>query len=437
MSRTIEHQRLFAHHRRQANWKNWGPYLSERAWGTVREDYSEYGSAWDTFPHDHARSRVYRWNEDGLAGISDRQQFLCFALALWNGRDPILKERLFGLTGPEGNHGEDVKEAYFYLDSAPAHSYMKMLYKYPQAAFPYSDLVAENGRRGRHDPEYELWDTGVLADGRYFDVLVEYAKVDENDILIRLSAVNRGPETAVLTLLPTLWFRNTWSWGYQSGPMGDVSGKPKLWAASENSIIADHPVLGRYTLHAENPTDLLFTENESNNERLFGTPNATPYVKDAFHRAIIHGETAAVNPTKEGTKAAVRYNLTIPAGETAVLHLRLTPHQIESPFARFDDLFAQRLAETDEFYRAIQPASLSDDEKRVQRQAWAGLLWSKQMYYYDVEQWLNGDPAGPPPPAARRNGRNHYWAHLNNFDIISMPDKWEYPWYAAWDLAFH
>ena len=434
---TAEHQRLIAHRQRQANWKNWGPYLSERAWGTVREDYSPYGAAWDYFPHDHARSRAYRWNEDGLAGISDRQQFLCFALALWNGRDSILKERLFGLTGPEGSHGEDVKEAYFYLDSSPTHSYAKMLYKYPQAAFPYADLVAENGRRRRHEPEYELWDMGVFDNGRYFDITSEYAKADENDLLIRISAANRGPETADLTVLPTLWFRNTWSWGYENGPMGDVPGKPRLWADGEAGITVDHPILGRYTLHAENPAGLLFTENETNTERLFGVLNPTPYVKDAFHRAIIHGESGAVNPAQEGTKAAIHYRLTIPAGETAVLRLRLTPHQNDHPFSDFDAMFAQRLAETDEFYAAIQPASLSNDEKRVQRQAWAGMLWSKQLYYYDVEQWLTGDPAGPPPPAERENGRNRDWAHLNNFDIISMPDKWEYPWYAAWDLAFH
>jgi hypothetical protein len=435
---TTEHQRLLAHRQRQVNWKNWGPYLSERAWGTVREDYSEHGTAWDYFPHDHARSRAYRWNEDGLAGISDRQQFLCFALALWNGRDPILKERLFGLTGPEGNHGEDVKEAYFYLDSSPTHSYMKMLYKYPQEAFPYGELVAENGRRGRHDPEYELWDTGVFANGRYFDITIEYAKADENDILIRLSAANRGPETAVLTLLPTLWFRNTWVWGYQNGPMGYAAGKPKLRQQGPASISADHPVLGQYTLHAENPADLLFTENETNASRLYGFPPGTgAFVKDAFHRYVVAGEIEAVNPQRQGTKAAALYTLTIPAGETAVLRLRLTPHQDTAPFANFDALFAQRLAETNEFYAAIQPASLTDEEKQVQRQAWAGMLWSKQLYYYDMEQWLNGDPAGPPPPETRKNGRNHDWAHLNNFDIISMPDKWEYPWYAAWDLAFH
>jgi hypothetical protein len=438
MPPTAEHQRLIAHRQRTANWKNWGPYLSERAWGTVREDYSEHGTAWEYFPHDHARSRAYRWNEDGLAGISDRQQFLCFALALWNGRDPILKERLFGLTGPEGNHGEDVKEAYFYLDSAPTHSYMKMLYKYPQAAFPYSELVAENGRRGRHEPEYELWDTGVFADGRYFDITIEYAKADENDILIRISAANRGPEAAELTLLPTLWFRNTWSWGYENGPMGYVPGKPHLRQQGTAGIVADHPVLGTYALFAENPTDLLFTKNETNAARLSGFPSASPFVKDAFHRYVVAGEIEAVNPMREGTKAAVLYPVTIPAGETAVLRLRLTPDETnQSPFADFDALFAQRLAETDEFYAAIQAASLSDDEKRVQRQAWAGMLWSKQMYYYDVAQWLDGDPGQPAPPEARRNGRNRDWTHLNNFDIISMPDKWEYPWYAAWDLAFH
>lgn len=326
-AQTAEHQRLRAYHQRQSNWKNWGPYLSERAWGTVREDYSEHGEAWDYFPHDHARSRAYRWNEDGLAGISDRHQYLCFALALWNGRDPILKERLFGLTGPEGNHGEDVKEYYFYLDSTPTHSYMKMLYKYPQVEFPYGDLVAENGRRGTNDFEYELLDTGVFAENRYFDVLVEYAKADENDILIQISVTNRGPEAAACHTLPTLWYRNTWSWGYKAGPMGDVPGKPTLrQIAGTGKFLAlqgDHPAQGRYFLYAEGASDLLFTENETNAKRLYGQNNETPYKKDSFHRYLINGETEAVNLAKTGTKAAALYSEIIPAGETHTIRLRL------------------------------------------------------------------------------------------------------------------
>jgi hypothetical protein len=438
---TIEHQRLLAHHLRQANWKNWGPYLSERAWGTVREDYSERGDAWEYFPHDHARSRAYRWNEDGLAGISDRFQYLCFAVALWNGRDPILKERLFGLTGPEGNHGEDVKEYYFYLDSTPTHSYMKMLYKYPQAEFPYSKLVVENGRRGVHDLEYELLDTGVFAENRYFDVLVEYAKAAENDILIQISVTNRGPEAADCHLLPTLWYRNTWSWGYAAGPMGDVPGRPVInqidGTRGTLAVQADHPAQGRYYLYAEGAAELLFTENETNLVRLFDGENRSPYVKDAFHRYLINGETGAVNSAQTGTKAAVLYRRRIAPGETRTTRLRLTDTARPEPFKEFTNTFQQRRAEADDFYRSIQPPTLSDDARRVQRQALAGMLWSKQMYYYDVEQWLTGDPTFPPPPEPRHRGRNREWTHLNNFDIISMPDKWEYPWYAGWDLAFH
>jgi glycogen debranching enzyme len=441
MTQTAEQKRLLAQQKGEADWQKWGPYLSERAWGTVREDYSPYGSAWDYFPHDHARSRAYRWNEDGLAGICDRRQYLCFALALWNGRDPILKERLFGLTGPEGNHGEDVKEVYFYLDSSPTHSYMKMLYKYPQAAFPYDDLVAENGRRGFHDYEYELLDTGIFAENRYFDLFVEYAKASPDDILIRLSAVNRGPDTAVLHLLPTLWFRNTWSWGYDNGPMQDVPGKPQIYRTEDAGrgplIQADHPAAGTYYLYAEEGADLLFTENETNQARLFGADNPTPYIKDAFHRYLIDGNSEAVNADQTGTKCAALVKAEIAPGETAVLRLRLTTERMKRPFTQFSTIFEQRQSETDEFYAALHPASLSDEEKRVQRQALAGMLWSKQLYYYDVEQWLAGDPAGPTPPPERRNGRNNDWQHLNNFDIISMPDKWEYPWYAVWDLAFH
>jgi hypothetical protein len=457
MQQTAEGRRLAAHRQGQANWMNWGPYLSERAWGTVREDYSENGNAWGYFPHDHARSRAYRWNEDGLAGISDRGQYLCLALALWNGRDPILKERLFGLTGSEGNHGEDVKEYYFYLDSTPTHSYMKMLYKYPQAEFPYAALLAENRRRGFFDFEYELLDTGVLGENRYFDVLLEYAKAAEEDILMRVSLTNRGPEAAVCHLLPTLWFRNTWSWGYPAGPMGDVHGKPVMQQVDGGqagmALEARHPAAGNYYLYAEGALDLLFTENETNTQRLFGAPNASSYVKDAFHRYLVQGEMRAVNPARAGTKAAALYRLTLQPGETRAIRLRLGelgathfppaaprgPGRVSGlhPNEDFEAIFATRRAEADAFYAALHKPGLSDDEKCVQRQALAGMLWSKQLYYFDIEQWLDGDPGAPPPPAARQNGRNHDWDHLNNFDVISMPDKWEYPWYAGWDLAFH
>ncbi len=442
MQQTKEHERLLAYRENTANWKHWGPYLSERAWGTVREDYSPFGSAWDYFSHDHARSRAYRWNEDGLAGICDREQYLCFALALWNGRDPILKERLFGLTGPEGNHGEDVKEVYFYLDSTPTHSYMKMLYKYPQAAFPYGELATENRRRGLYDPEYELADSGVFQDNRYFDIFVEYAKTGPDDILIQITVCNRGPETAPCIVLPTLWFRNTWSWGYPAGPMGDVAHKPLLRqrrAATNGvqAIEASHDVLGDYTFFAEGAPELIFTENDTNVQRLFDVPNASPYVKDAFHRYIIQHETGATNPTRQGTKAAAIYRLQVGPGATTTLRLRLGQGDQPEPFAEFVAQFSRRRAEAEEFYAAVQPQRLSEDERNVQRQAFAGMLWSKQMYYYDIEQWLRGDPGAPPPPATRKDGRNAAWDHLNNFDVISMPDKWEYPWYAAWDLAFH
>ena len=435
-------------------WQRWGPYLSERAWGTVREDYSADGSSWEYFTHDMARSRVYRWNEDGLAGISDDKGILCFALALWNGRDAILKERLFGLAGPQGNHGEDVKEVYFYLDSAPTHSYMRMLYKYPQAAFPYQQLVEENARRGRQEGEFELLDTGFFADDRYFDVFVEYAKAAPEDILIRVSVVNRGPEPAMLHLLPTLWFRNTWSWGLDDR-------KPLLRQArssvSRAAIEARHHTLGRYLLYCEGEADLLFTENETNAQRLFGVPNSTPHVKDAFHDYLIHGKHEAVNPARAGTKAAAHYRQTIPAGATLILRLRLAkmadagqdgkpPQEVSSsfqspdsagPFADFEAIFERRKQETDEFYAALQPAELDEDTRRVQRQALAGMLWNKQFYHYVVEQWLQGDPAQPPPPLQRRYARNSGWRHLYNERVMSMPDKWEYPWYASWDLAFH
>ncbi len=441
MSETAEHQRLKATAEENAGWKKWGPYLSERAWGTVREDYSAHGEAWDYFPHDQARSRAYRWNEDGLAGISDDRQYLCFALALWNGRDPILKERLFGLGGPEGNHGEDVKEYYFYLDNTPTHSYMKMLYRYPQAAFPYADLVAENGRRGRYEFEYELLDTGVFDGDRYFDVLVEYAKADIEDILIKISVTNRGLEKAALAVLPTLWFRNTWSWGYEDGPMGAAPGKPRLRRVdgSEGTAMvgADHPVAGSYTFYAAETDELLFTENETNMERLFDVQNASPFTKDAFHHYLIHSQAAAVNPAQEGTKCAAVYRLVVAPGEMEMIQLRLAQTPVTEPFAAFESIFARRRVEADEFYAAVQRADLGPNERYVQRQAFAGMLWTKQLYYYDVEQWLKGDPASPPLPESRKVGRNCDWEHLNNFDILSMPDKWEYPWYAAWDLAFH
>lgn len=440
-TQTAEHQRLADYRTRTSNWKHWGPYLSERSWGTVREDYSDHGTAWDYFPHDHARSRVYRWNEDGLAGISDRNQYLCFALALWNGHDPILKERLFGLTGTEGNHGEDVKEVYFYLDSTPTHSYMKMLYKYPQAAFPYADLVEENRRRGYQDYEYELLDTGVFAEDRYFDVLVEYAKADQNDLLIQISVTNRGPEAAPLHLLPTLWYRNTWQWGYPNGPMGNVAGKPQLRQLATpngiNTVQVNHPALGDYYLFAEGGNQLLFTDNETNQQRLFGVENQQPYVKDAFHHWLIDGEKGAVNPAQVGTKCAVHYDGLIAAGATCVYRLRLCDKRPRQPFGTtFDHAFQQRRTEADEFYATLQKPTISADDRAIQRQAWAGMLWSKQLYYYDLEQWLTGDP-GMPPPANRKQGRNRDWEHLHNFDVISMPDKWEYPWYATWDLAFH
>jgi hypothetical protein len=439
---TAEHNRL------QADgdaWRKWGPYLSERAWGTVREDYSPYGNAWEYFPHDHARSRAYRWNEDGLAGLSDDKGRMCFALALWNGQDPILKERLFGLTNSEGSHGEDVKEYYFYLDSTPTHSYLRMLYKYPQAGFPYARLMNENRGRSKHALEFELVDTGVFNENRYFDVFVEYAKASLDDILIRITAVNRGPEAAPLHILPTLWFRNTWSWG-----RGDR--RPALAAMDESSIKAEHPILGSYHLYCARarfeggglapvaPT-LLFTENDTNTERLYGVPNKSPYVKDGINNCVVHGQMSAVNPEKAGTKVAAHYSVTVEPGESVVVELRLKETNVKrqtsnDPFLNFDSIFTQRLREADEFYDAVQANVVGDEMKMIQRQALAGMLWSKQFYHYIVDQWLKGDP-GQPPPAERKNGRNREWPHLYNERVMSMPDKWEYPWYAAWDLAFH
>jgi hypothetical protein len=427
---TAEHQRLITKESGRAAWKRWGPYLSERQWGTVREDYSDGGDAWNYFPHDHARSRAYRWGEDGIAGICDDRQLLCFALALWNRRDPILKERLFGLTNGEGNHGEDVKEYYFYLDSTPTHSYMKYLYKYPQAAYPYLDLIETNRRRGKHDQEYELLDTGVFEGNRYFDVFVEYAKAAPEDILVEITVFNRGPEQASLHVLPTLWFRNTWSWG------GDEA-RPALRRATPNSIVAAHSTLGERSLSCDGSPELIFTENETNTERLFNARNRTPYVKDAFDSYLVHGKHEAVNPEFIGTKVAAQYSLTVPAGQSAKVRLRLREGGPQDAFGSdFDAVMQIRRKEADEFYASVIPSKLGEDGARVMRQALAGMLWSKQFYYYDVDRWLEEHGADP-FNARRRAPRNDHWHHMHNAHIISMPDKWEYPWYAAWDLAFH
>jgi hypothetical protein len=452
---TPEEKRLDESHQRTRHWKRWGPYLAERQWGTVREDYSPNGTAWEYFPHDQAHSRAYRWGEDGIGGISDRHQRVCFALALWNGRDSILKERLFGLSGHEGNHGEDVKEYYFYLDSTPTHSYMKYLYKYPQAAFPYLQLVEENRKRGKRDPEFELMDTGVFEENRYFDVFMEYAKAAPEDILIKITAWNRGPEEAQLDLLPTFWFRNIWSFG-------EKHGHPKLWRVKDYST-ADTPTAavvaaqenryGARWLLAEGAPEMLFTENETNFQRVFGFPNAKPYVKDSFHDYLIHGVHEAVNPAQTGTKCAAHYHARIAPGASSTLRLRLTnidpqtggiqqetaPNtQTANPFGdEFEKTFEMRRVEADQFYAHRFPQDRSADARNILRQAVAGMLWSKQCYHYDVRTWLEGDPGQPPPPPERKKGRNHDWTHLYNADVLSMPDKWEYPWYAAWDLAFH
>ena len=427
---TKEQKRLNEAREAGVPWKKWGPYLSERQWGTVREDYSQDGNAWDYFNHDQARSRAYRWGEDGLAGISDDKQQLCFAIALWNGRDPILKERLFGLTNSEGNHGEDVKEYYFYLDSTPTHSYMKYLYKYPQGEFPYRDLIETNRKRSREEFEYELLDTGIFDADRYFDVFVEYAKADPEDLLIKISVHNRGPETAELHLLPTLWFRNTWSWE-------EGTAKPSLSHGKYGTVLASHGALGERTLQCEGNPDLLFTENESNANRLWGQPNPSPYVKDAFHEYIVSGKQDAVSPYKTGTKAAAYFRLEVPAGGSKVVRLRLSAKPTADAFETFDQIFAARLADANEFYDRITPGSLSEDERRVHRQALAGMLWTKQYYYFDLDRWLEEHDAHPLMGSGKRNVRNSEWFHMLNSDIISMPDKWEYPWYAAWDLAFH
>jgi len=431
---SAERQRLQGGSEWNAPWRRWGPYLSERQWGTVREDYSADGDAWGYFPHDHARSRAYHWGEDGLAGFSDLKQRLCFALALWNGKDPILKERLFGLSNAEGNHGEDVKEYYSYLDSTPTHSYMKFLYRYPQAAFPYDDLVATNARRTRRDYEYELIDTGVFDDDRYFDVVVEYAKASPEECLVRITVANRGPDAATIHLLPTLWFRNTWQWWPDRA-------KPRLAAATRthgaNVVTASHPELGARWLYCEGEPALLFTENETNTERLFDTANASPYVKDAFDAFLVHGQTRAVNPEPAGTKAAAHYRLEVGAGQSVVVRLSFTDAPSGRPFAAFDRTFQTRRGEADEFYRSLTPETAGEDAALVLRQAFGGLFWTKQYFFFDVNMWLREHGVHPLHSPASVPTRNRHWCHMFNDDIISMPDKWEYPWYAAWDLAFH
>ena len=430
---TREGRRLVNSEARKADWKRWGPYLSERAWGTVREDYSATGEAWEYFPHDHARSRAYRWNEDGLGGFCNRFQNICLGVGLWNERDPILKERLFGLTGPQGNHGEDVKELYYYLDSTPTHSYLRMVYIYPQAAFPYADLVETNRERGLQETEYELTDAlrDELAEGRYFEVTIEYAKAAQEEVLGRVTILNRGPDPAPLHVLPQVWFRNTWSWGYGRP-------RPELKALKDGSVYTDHRHLGeRWWRVQGRDHPLLFTENETNHQRLFGTPNPGPYVKDAFHQYLIHGREDRVNPERRGTKAAAHLHRTLDPGEEWIVRLHFADREVAQPWSDFGEVFQSRLQEADQFYQAVQRPSLSEDQRLVQRQAFAGLMWTKQFYHYSVKLWLEGDPAGPPPPPERREGRNADWTHLYNLDVLSMPDAWEYPWYAAWDLAFH
>jgi Mannosylglycerate hydrolase MGH1-like glycoside hydrolase domain len=442
MTTLREQERLDADGQRKANWKRWGPYLSERQWATVREDYSPNGAVWDYFPHDHARSRAYRWGEDGLLGITDRECRLCFALALWNGKDPILKERLFGLTGPQGNHGEDVKESYFYLDSTPTHSYMKALYKYPHSEFPYERLVQENGRRSRRDPEFELHDTGAFDANAYFDVLIEYAKASSDDILIQVKVTNRGSQPAPLHLLPTLLYRNTWIWGCKHDGCWV---RPTLKAIGPAAVQGDHVNFGRHYFVAGPgqqglAPQLLFTENETNTRRLYGVENWTPYSKDAFHDYVIHGMKEAVNPKLTGTKVAACYQLQLDAGAEVTIALRLANVELSPATSlgnEFHAIIADRAREADEFYMAHLPKALSPEQRQIARQAYAGLLWSKQFYHYIVRDWLEGDPQMPKPPTQRANGRNSDWGHVYNRDVISMPDKWEYPWFAAWDLAFH
>ncbi|HME88537.1 MAG TPA: hypothetical protein VKE30_04930 [Chthoniobacterales bacterium] len=432
-----EQKRLAENKPHKEPWHFWGPYLAERAWGTVREDYSANGDAWNYFPHDHARSRAYRWSEDGIGGICDHKGRLCFAFAFWNECDPFLKERIFGLSGPQGNHGEDVKELYWYIDATPTHSFMRMLYRYPQSRFPYEELVARSGARSKMDGEFEIWNTTVFAENRYFDIEIEYAKADAHDILIRATAKNCGPEAAPLHLLPTIWFRNTWSWGRNGS-------KPTLRKTRGDDhlavVTATHAELGDYDLFCDSAEDLFFTENESNAERLWALPNATPFVKDSINDRIVNGTAGIINSAQFGTKAAAHYKFNIPAGETISIRLRLIrvneKKKINEPFADFEEIFRSRRTEADEFYDSMAPKALSEEHRAIQRQAFAGLLWNKQFYHYIIDQWLDGDP-GQPPPDERLRGRNAGWRHLYNERVMSMPDKWEFPWYASWDLAFH
>jgi hypothetical protein len=437
MVENAEEVRLREAREMKAHWKRWGPYVSERSWGTVREDYSPDGAAWDYLPHDKARSKAYRWNEEGLMGFSDRHGMICFALAMWNGKDAILKERLFGVTCNQGNHGEDVKEYYYYLDSTPTHSYLKGLYKYPQSEYPYHNLLSGCLHQSRAEPELELMDMGFFAEDRYFDVFVEYAKADPDDILIRIEVINRGPESATIHLLPTIWFRNRWTWG------DNQDARPSLYKAAGPEdvevIELEHFKHGRRRLYCEGTPELIFTENNTNNRRLYNSENETPYVKDGINDYVVNGIQHAVNPKQKGTKAAAYYPLTIGPGASAAIRMRLRPSKTEeeSPFQGFDETIELRKKEADEFFDSVTPPDLSDDGRRVMRQAFAGLMWSKQYYHYVIEEWLDGDPAMPLPPPQRMSGRNRDWIHLFNADVISMPDKWEYPWYAAWDLAFH
>ncbi len=432
-----EQKRLEENKADEKPWHFWGPYLAERAWGTVREDYSPNGDAWNYFPHQHARSRAYRWNEDGIGGISDHKGRLCFAFALWNERDPFLKERLFGLSQSEGNHGEDVKELYWYLDNTPTHSFMRMVYRYPQSRFPYEELIARGASRSKMEGEFEIWDTPAFAEDRFFEIEIEYAKADPHDILIRVNAKNSGPEAAPLHLLPTIWFRNTWSWGRDQT-------KPNLRKAAERShiavVTASHPALGNYDLFCDSIDDLFFTENESNAERLWGVGNSEPFVKDSINDCVVNGKIDGINPAQTGTKAAAHYKFNIPSGETISIRLRLTRGGAKTSaesFADFDAIFKLRRAEGDQFYNELAPRSLGEEHRGIQRQAFAGLLWNKQFYHYIVNQWLDGDPGQPPPPPERLEGRNSRWRHIYNEAVLSMPDKWEFPWYASWDLAFH
>ena len=411
-------------------WKKWGPYLTERQWGTVREDYSKDGSAWDFLPHDHARSKAYRWGEEGIAGISDNKQFLCFGLSMWNGKDPILKERMYGLTGSESNHGEDCKDHYYYLESTPTHSYMKMLYKYPQQEFPYAQLVNESRKRSRLEPEYELIDTGIFNENKYFDVYIEYAKASEDDILIKITAANRGLETAFINLLPTVWFRNTWSWGYKDY-------KPVMTALHDRCIHIAHERIGNYFLYTEENNGLLFCDNETNQKRLYNVENTNPYCKDGINDFVVNENHSAVNPNRTGTKASASYKHHIPAGESVTIKLRLSNHANDTPFNDFDAVFYDRINDNENFYDEIQNGVTNPDLRMIQRQAFAGMLWTKQFYYFNIKQWLDGDPSQITPPSERKHARNSHWRHMSNENIISMPDKWEYPWYAAWDLAFH